>query len=244
MMKRIFELHQTLRKMKSTLIIATILYAASFILGWSMANAPGIFVLELRLGFANAYAWLHQPFNTISSAIIQSIFPWTRQPPSNILPLQIPSLSRTQTVEYLAVLSLVLFAMSLLYAFAATTLPGVVPVAGTILVGFVAIVEGVALGVMSSAAAQFLNPFTFVPNIFLLSIIPIFPTFISEVLTSSAGFYISFATVHARHESRWLSFKAAWRDTLRIYVLAVTLLAIASVVDLIGYILIILWFGL
>jgi len=221
--------------MKSTLIIATILYAASFILGWSIANAQGIFVLELRLGFANAYAWLHQPFKTISSAIIQSIFPWTQQPPSIILPLQTPSLSRIQTMEYLAVLSLVLFVMSLLYAFAATTLPGIVPVAGTILVGLVATVEGVALGVRSSTAAQFLSPFEFVPNIFLLSIIPIFLTFISEILTSSAGFHICFATVQGEHGSRWLSFKDAWRDTLRIYVLAVTLLAIASAVDLIGY---------
>lgn len=235
-MKQIFEFRDTLRKMKTALIIATALYVASFILGWSVVNAQGILALELRLGFANVFAWLHQPFDTISKAIIQSIFPWTRQPPRNILPSQIPSLSRTQAIEYFAVLTLVLFAIGLLYTFAATTLPGVVPLAGTFLVGLVAVVGGVALGVRGSTAAQFLNPFDFVPSIFLFSIILILLTLISEVLSSSAGFHIAFATFRAKHGSRWLSFKGAWRDTLCIYVLVVVLPAMAGVVELIGYI--------
>jgi hypothetical protein len=73
-MKYHFELRETLRKMKTGLIIATVLYVTSFILGWYIVNAQGIFALELRLGFTNAFAWLHKPFNTISKAIIQFIW--------------------------------------------------------------------------------------------------------------------------------------------------------------------------
>jgi hypothetical protein len=235
-MKQVFEVRETLRKVKTALIIATVLYVASFILGWSLANAQGIFALELRLGFANAFAWLHQPFNTISNTIIQSIFPWTRPSQRYVPPSQIPSLSRTQAIEYFAVLTLVLFAIGLLYTFATATLPGVVPLVGVALVGLVALVEGVGLGAGASGAAQYLNPFYFVPSFFLLSIIPILLTLLAEVLSSSAGFHIAFATFHAKHGSRWLSFKGAWRNVARIYVLVVIMLAMAGVVELIAYI--------
>lgn len=233
MLKQI-HLGVTLRKMKIELIIVVILFVASFIFGWYIANAQGILVLEVRLWFTNAFGWLHRPFSTISNVIIESIFPWTRPQPRYMSPSQIPSLSRTQAMEDFAILTFVLFVIGLLYTFAATTLPGVMPLVGVVLVGLVAVVEGVGLGAGASGATQYLNPFYFEPSIFLIRVVPILLTLIGEIFSSSAGFHIALASLRAKHGSQWFSFKGAWRDASRIYVLVIILLAMAGIVDLIG----------
>ena len=222
--------------MKTRLIIATVIYVTSFILGWYIVNAQGIFALELRLGFTNAFAWLHQPFNTILKAIIQFIFPWTLPQPHYMPPSQIPSLSSVQAMElHFIELSLIILIV-LLYVFVATTLLGVVPLVGTVLVGFVAVVEGVGLGGRASSALGYLGFPPFAPESFLASIVPVLLILIAEILSSSAGFHIAFVLLRAKHGSRWSSFKGAWRDASRIYALVIILLAMAGIVELIGYI--------
>jgi len=221
--------------MKIALIIATVLVVCSFMFGWYITG-QGLFELEMRLRFTDAFGWLHQPFSTLSNLIIQSIFPWTRplqryQPPS-----QIPTVSPTQVIEYVAVLALVGFVIDMLFTFAMTTVPGMMPLFGGILVGSVAAVEGVALGQSASYAQEYLDVFNFPPNAFLFAIIPILLTMIAMALSSSAGINIAFAPVHAVHGSRWLSFKEAWKEGAQVYLLIAVLLATGRVVDLIGHI--------
>ena len=220
--------------MKTALVIAALLYVASFILGWYMANAQGIFVLELRLGLSNAYAWLHEPFNTISKAIIQSIFPSLFATPQRYaLPSQTPSLSRTQTIEIFTVTMVVLFVIGLVYTFAVTTLPGVVPLVGGIIVGFVAVVDGIGFGIRGSGAMTYLEAPPPMPEAFLAVIVPVLLTLVAQILSSTAGFRIAFATFHAN--LRTPNFKDAWRDDLKVYVLVIVLLGMAAVAEWLGY---------
>jgi hypothetical protein len=213
----------TFRKMKIALIMATVLFVCSFMFGWYITG-QGLFELEMRLRFTDAFGWLHQPFSTLSNLIIQSIFPWTRplehyQPAS-----QIPTVSPTQLIDYVAVLALVGFVIDMLFTFATTTVPGMMPFFGGILVESVASVE-VALGQSASYAHEYLDVFNFPPNAFLFAIIPILLTVIVMTLSSSAGINIACAPVHAVHGSRWLSFKEAWKEGAQVYLLIAVLLA-------------------
>ena len=216
---------QATRRMDRPLAFAAVVYFVSFLIGWYLQGAQGLLALEMRLGFAQAFSWLYWPFEGISNYILQ-FFQLTAvvNRPAHELP----------TLAPVAIVSIVVGVgcmVRLVRVFYITTLPGSIPLVGAFIVGAVGVSDGVGFGLQASTLKGYLEPFIFAPDLFVINLAPILLNLVGEILSTAAGINIAFASVNPERyavSSRWLSFRMAWKDAARIYVIVGVLLALAA----------------
>lgn len=184
------------RKIRKLLLIMAETYVTSFLVGYIM--------IYLRLPFAVK----------LSEAAIKSL--------SNISLLK-PIVGALMSGNLALAIASTFLVNLTLGAFASTTLPGVIPLVGGLGSAAVSALRGLLIGMTYYYAFGVSTGYTVVA----------LGTAILElgayVFSAAAGINISLSTLYPRRyqvESRWVAFTQAWKDTARIYVIVIILLAV------------------
>lgn len=234
------EVRKEIRRMRIQLVIAAAVYSISLVFGWYIASSQTLMALDLRVAFAGGFAWLNL-LSLPSSAISHSILLFLHLaepaawPPGSVLIVQ-----GVPFIGVMAITVAVIYATYLCRVFVTTTLPGVVPLVGAIIVGIVGVLDGVAFGAQIAMLNEaYLQPFSsFGPvPFFPFKLVPVLTSLVAEIVSTAAGINLALAPLHPEKyatPSKWLSFKMAWKDTARLYVIVMILLAAAAVFEIIG----------
>jgi uncharacterized membrane protein SpoIIM required for sporulation len=198
------EAAQTARRIKVLLILVAFLYVGSYLAGWYLISIKSPIAVETSLGLR------------------QSVL--TQQPFTSIL----QSLRGGELVKAILVTFLVNLTTG---AFLTTTLPGIVPLAGSLATVAVTMLRGFMVGitypeVLSSS-----------PLGFVLGLGTMILELGAYVFSGAAGINIALAPIlPGRHavQSRWVAFKMAWKDAAKIYVIVIILLALGAVWEMTG----------
>jgi hypothetical protein len=203
-MRMLHEAAQTARRMKMLLILVALLYVGSYLAGWYLISIKSPIAVETSRGLQESVL-TEQPF----TSIFQS--------------LQAGELVKAILVTFLVNLTS--------GAFLTTTLPGIVPLVGSLGTIAVTLLRGFVVGitypeVLSSSFGGFALGFG---------------TMILElgayVFSGAAGINIALAPILPRRhgvQSRWAAFKMAWRDAAKVYPLVIILLALGAVWEMTG----------
>lgn len=175
------------------------MYTVSFLVGWYLISISSPIAVETKQGVLGVVA-TETPFTTI-----------------------IQSLRGGELVQAILTTFLLNLASG---AFLTTTLPGVIPLIGALGPVGVTLLRGFVIGVTYPEVLA-ASPMGFILG---------FGTMILElgayVFSGAAGIHITLAPILPRRygvESGWAAFKIAWKDTARIYVIVVVLLALGAV---------------
>ena len=202
---RVFsEAAETARRIKVLLILVAFLYVGSYLAGWYLLSIKSPMAVET------------------SQALRQSVL--TQQPFTSIL----QSLRGGELVKAILVTFLVNLTTG---AFLTTTLPGTVPLVGSLGTIAVTVLRGFVVGitypeVLSSS-----------PLGFVLGLGTMILELGAYVFSGAAGINIALAPIlPGRHsvQSRWVAFKMAWKDAAKIYVIVIILLALGAVWEMTG----------
>lgn len=198
------EAAQAARRMKMLLILVALLYVGSYLAGWYLISIKSPIAVETSRGLRESVL-TEQPF----TSIFQS--------------LQAGELVKAILVTFLVNLTS--------GAFLTTTLPGIVPLVGSLGTIAVTVLRGFVVGitypeVLSSSFGGFALGFG---------------TMILElgayVFSGAAGINIALAPILPRRygvQSRWAAFKMAWKDAAKVYPLVIILLALGAVWEMTG----------
>jgi hypothetical protein len=195
---------ETSRSVKKLLFLVAAIYTMSFLAGYLMVHSQTPFAMEL------------------SDLIIQSI------PTSPVISPIIDALMVGNLALAIAVTFLVNLSIG---AFASTTLPGVIPLIGGL--GSIAVsgFRGFTIGVVYYEAFKVSTGYTVVA----------LGTAILElgayVFSTAAGINISLSTIFPNRyqvDGRWVAFKEAWQDAIKIYLIIAILLALGAIWEMVG----------
>lgn len=192
------------RKMKILLIFMAFLYVGSYVTGWYLISVGSPIAVQA------------------SEAVMQAVL--SEQPFTSIV-------ESLRGGDLLAAI-LVTFTVNLTTgAFLTTTLPGIVPLVGTLGIVGVTLLRGFIVGVTypSVLAAS--------PVTFALGMGTMILELGAYVFSGAAGINIALAPILPRRyglQSRWAAFKMAWKDAARVFIIVVILLALGAVWEMTG----------
>jgi hypothetical protein len=206
-MKILSQAVEAAKRMRILLLFVALLYIGSYLAGWYLISIRSPIAVETAQGIT-ASVLTETPF----TAIVQSL----------------------KGGELLQAV-LITFLLNLTSgAFVTTTLPGIIPLVGALGTIAITLFRGFAIGVvypeiLASSAAGFAVGFG---------------TLVLEwgayVFSGAAGIHIALAPIMPRRygvQSRWAAFKTAWKDTARVYVFVVILLALGAIWEMTGILL-------
>ncbi len=190
--------------MKVLLVLVALLYIGSYLAGWYLISIKSPIVVEISRGLQESVL-TQQPF----TSILQS--------------LQGGELLKAILVTFLVNLTT--------GAFLTTTLPGIVPLVGSLGTIAVTVLRGFVVGitypeVLSSSPAGF-----------ALGLGTMILELGAYVFSGAAGINIALAPILPRRhgtQSRWIAFKMAWKDAAKIYLIVVILLALGAAWEMTG----------
>lgn len=190
--------------MKVLLVLIALLYVGSYLAGWYLISIKSQVAVEISRGLRESVL-TQQPF----TSILQS--------------LQAGELLKAILVTFLVNLTT--------GAFLTTTLPGVVPLVGSLGTIAVTVLRGFVVGitypeVLSSSAAGF-----------ALGLGTLILELGAYVFSGAAGINIALAPILPRRygtQSRWMAFKMAWKDAAKIYLIVVIFLALGAAWEMTG----------
>lgn len=190
--------------MKVLLALVASLYIGSYLVGWYLISIKSPIAVETSRGLQESVL-TQQPFTSILRS------------------LQGGELLKAILVTFLVNLTT--------GAFLTTTLPGIVPLVGSLGTIAVTVLRGFVVGitypeVLSSSPAGF-----------ALGLGTMILELGAYVFSGAAGINIALAPIVPRRygtQSRWMAFKMAWKDAARIYLIVVILLALGSAWEMTG----------
>jgi uncharacterized membrane protein SpoIIM required for sporulation len=190
--------------MKVLLVLVALLYIGSYLAGWYLISIKSPIAVEISRGLQESVL-TQQPF----TSILQS--------------LQGGELLKAILVTFLVNLTT--------GAFLTTTLPGIVPLVGSLGTIVVTVLRGFVVGitypeVLSSSPAGF-----------ALGLGTMILELGAYVFSGAAGINIALAPILPRRygtQSRWMAFKMAWKDTAKIYLIVVIFLALGAAWEMTG----------
>jgi len=190
--------------MKVLLVLVALLYIGSYLAGWYLISIKSPIAVETSRGLQESVL-TQQPFTSILRS------------------LQGGELLKAILVTFLVNLTT--------GAFLTTTLPGIVPLVGSLGTIAVTVLRGFVVGitypeVLSSSPAGF-----------ALGLGTMILELGAYVFSGAAGINIALAPIVPRRygtQSRWMAFKMAWKDAARIYLIVVILLALGSAWEMTG----------
>ena len=194
--------------MKVLLVLVALLYIGSYLAGWYLISIKSPIAVEISRGVQESVL-TQQPF----TSILQS--------------LQGGELLKAILVTFLVNLTT--------GAFLTTTLPGIVPLVGSLGTIAVTVLRGFVVGitypeVLSSSPAGF-----------ALGLGTMILELGAYVFSGAAGINIALAPLLPRRygtQSRWMAFKMAWKDAAKIYLIVVMLLALGAAWEMTGILLV------
>jgi uncharacterized membrane protein SpoIIM required for sporulation len=190
--------------MKALLVLVALLYIGSYIAGWCLISIKSPIAVEISRGLQESVL-TQQPF----TSILQS--------------LQAGELLKAILVTFLVNLTT--------GAFLTTTLPGIVPLVGSLGTIVVTVLRGFVVGitypeVLSSS-----------PSGFALGLGTMILELGAYVFSGAAGINIALAPILPRRygiQSRRTAFKMAWKDAAKIYLIVVIFLALGAAWEMTG----------
>jgi uncharacterized membrane protein SpoIIM required for sporulation len=190
--------------MRVLLVLVALLYVGSYFAGWYLISIKSPIAVETSRGLQESVL-TQQPFTSILES------------------LQGGELLKAVLVTFLVNLTS--------GAFLTTTLPGIVPLLGSLGTIAVTLLRGFVVGitypeVLSSS-----------PSAFALGLGTMVLELGAYVFSGAAGINIALAPILPRRygtQSRWVAFKMAWKDAGKIYVIVVVLLALGAVWEMTG----------
>jgi uncharacterized membrane protein SpoIIM required for sporulation len=190
--------------MKVLLVLVALLYIGSYLAGWYLISIKSPIAVEISRGLQESVL-TQQPF----TSILQS--------------LQGGELLKAILVTFLVNLTT--------GAFLTTTLPGIVPLVGSLGTIAVTVLRGFVVGitypeVLSSSPAGF-----------ALGLGTMILELGAYVFSGAAGINIALAPILPRRygtQSRLMAFKMAWKDTAKIYLIVVIFLALGAAWEMTG----------
>ena len=190
--------------MKVLLVLVALLYVGSYLAGWYLISIKSPTAVE------------------ISRELRESVL--TQQP----FTLVLQSLRGGELLKAILVTFLVNLTTG---AFLTTTLPGIVPLVGSLGTIAVTVLRGFVVGitypeVLSSSPARF-----------VLGLGTMILELGAYVFSGAAGINIALAPILPRRygtKSRWIAFKMAWKDAAKIYLIVVILLALGAAWEMTG----------
>lgn len=190
--------------MKVLLVLVALLYVGSYLAGWYLISIKSPIAVEISRGLQETVL-TQQPFTLV-----------------------LQSLRGGELLKAILVTFLVNLTTG---AFLTTTLPGIVPLVGSLGTIAVTVLRGFVVGitypeVLSSSPARFALGLG--TMIFELG---------AYVFSGAAGINIALAPILPRRygtESRWIAFKMAWKDAAKIYLIVVILLALGAAWEMTG----------
>jgi hypothetical protein len=195
---------ETADRMRWSLIFVALLYVLSYLVGWYLINAQVPLVIQIKRG--------------IHEAVL------TEQPFVSVIGL----LKRGELLKAIGATFLVNFTVG---AFLTTTLPGVVPLIGALVIAIVTLGRGFTIGVTypEVLAAS--------PASFVLGMGTLILELGAYIFSGAAGINIAIAPVFPKRyavQSRVAAFKAAWIDAGRIFVIVAILLILGAAWEMTG----------
>jgi hypothetical protein len=199
---------QAAERMRILLLFVALLYVGSYLAGWYLISISSPVAVETAQAISGSVL-TETPFTTI-----------------------IQSLQRGELVQAVLITFLLNLASG---AFLTTTLPGIIPLVGALGTITITLFRGFIIGVtypeiLASSAVGF-----------ALGLGTMILELGAYVFSGAAGIYITLAPVMPRRygvQSRWTAFKMAWKDTARIYVIVVILLALGAIWEMTGILLV------
>jgi uncharacterized membrane protein SpoIIM required for sporulation len=190
--------------MRVLLVLVALLYVGSYFAGWYLISIKSPIAVETSRG------------------IQESVL--TQQPFTSIL----QSLEGGEILKAILVTFLVNLTTG---AFLTTTLPGIVPLIGSLGTITVTLLRGFVVGI---TYPQVLSSS---PGAFILGLGTMILELGAYVFSGAAGINIALAPIlPKRHgtQSRWTAFKMAWKDAAKIYVIVIILLALGAAWEMTG----------
>ncbi len=195
---------QATKRMRILLLFVALLYVGSYLTGWYPTSVESSETVETAQ-------------RTLGSILTETPFTTILQ-----------SLQRGELVQ--AVVITFLFNL-VSGAFLTTTLPGIVPLVGALGTISIALFRGFIIGMIyPEILASSVTGFVVGMGTVILELG-------AYVFSGAAGIYISLAPLMPRRhgvQSRWAAFKMAWKDTARIYLIVVILLALGAIWEMTG----------
>ena len=195
---------QATKRMRILLLFVALLYVGSYLTGWYQISVESSGTVETAQ-------------RTLGSIL-------TGTPFTTIL----QSLQRGELVQAVVITFLFNLASG---AFLTTTLPGVIPLVGALGTISIALLRGFIIGMIyPEILASSVTGFVVGMGTVILELG-------AYVFSGAAGIYISLAPLMPRRhgvQSRWAAFKMAWKDTARIYLIVVILLALGAIWEMTG----------
>ena len=203
-MKLLSQAVEAASKMRMLLLFVALLYVGSYLAGWYLISIKSPIAVETAQA-VQAGVVTESPF----TAIVQS--------------LQGGDLLKAVLITFLLNLTT--------GAFLTTTLPGIVPLIGAFGTIAVTVYRGFSIGViypdmLASSAAGF-----------ALGLGTLLLEWGAYVFSGAAGIHIALAPIMPTRygvQSRRSAFKTAWKDTVRVYVIVIILLALGAVWEMTG----------
>ncbi len=190
--------------MRILLLFVALLYVGSYLTGWYPTSVESSETVETAQ-------------RTLGSILTETPFTTILQ-----------SLQRGELVQAVVITFLFNLASG---AFLTTTLPGIVPLVGALGTISIALFRGFIIGMIyPEILASSVTGFVVGMGTVILELG-------AYVFSGAAGIYISLAPLMPRRhgvQSRWVAFKMAWKDTARIYLIVVILLALGAIWEMTG----------
>jgi len=187
---------QAAKRMKTLLIVVALLYIGSYLAGWYLISVKSLIAVQT------------------SEALGQAVT--TQQPFTSIL----ESLRGGELLTAIVMTFLYNLAVG---AFLTTTLPGIVPLIGSLGIAAVSFLRGFVVGI------TYPEILASTPAGFALGMGTMILELGAYVFSGAAGVNIALAPIFPRRygvESRWASFKMAWKDAARVFIVVIILLAL------------------
>ena len=190
--------------MKVLLVLVALLYIGSYVTGWYLISIKSPIAVEISRGLQETVL-TQQPFTLV-----------------------LQSLRGGELLKAILVTFLVNLTTG---AFLTTTLPGIVPLVGSLGTIAVTVLRGFVVGitypeVLSSSPAGF-----------ALGVGTMILELGAYVFSGAAGINIALAPILPRRygtQSRRMAFKMAWKDAAKIYLIVVILLALGAAWEMTG----------
>jgi uncharacterized membrane protein SpoIIM required for sporulation len=193
-----------MRRMKALLVLVALLYVGSYLAGWYLISIESPIAVEASRGLQETVL-TQQPFTSI-----------------------LQSLEGGELLKAILVTFLVNLTAG---AFLTTTLPGIIPLVGSLGTIAVTLLRGFVVGI---AYPEVLSSS---PVAFALGLGTLTLELGAYVFSGAAGINIALAPVLPRRhgtQSRRTAFKMAWKDAARVYVIVIILLALGAVWEMTG----------
>jgi uncharacterized membrane protein SpoIIM required for sporulation len=190
--------------MKALLVLVALLYVGSYVAGWYLISIKSAIAIEISQGLQESVL-TEQPFTLIFQ-----------------------SLQGGELLKAILVTFLVNLTMG---AFLTTTLPGIVPLVGSLGTVAITLLRGFVVGitypeVLSSS-----------PAVFTLGLGTLILELGAYVFSGAAGINIALAPVLLSRygaQSRLAALRTAWKDAARVYLIVVVLLALGAAWEMTG----------